>query len=973
MRKYYDMKQSLSFALALLCGIFTACFDDTDLRNKVDDHENRIQYLESLCSNLNNEVMNLMDLLYAYEEGDRITSVTSLTENGVEVGYLITFNNNEPIAIYHGSDGADGESGSDGSTPQIGAKQDTDGIWYWTVNGEWLCDDAGNKVKASAADGADGKDAIAPKFKIEEGDWYVSYDNEKSWTKLGKATGEDGSDATAPACIFTGVRQDGKNVYFNMADGNVVTIPLKMKVGITFNIDNSEAGVVPGGELVIGYTLTDATAQTVVTASSDGNYVVRVASNSSSRGNIYVKCPAEYSDGFINVIVSDGEGYSFVKVINFYESKLSVSSGLEYYMSAAGGEITVPVSANVDYVAQSGNSWLTVEKTGTKAHMKQSVLKIAVAENTAEAVRTGSVKLYYENMGSTAFETITITQGSAYFSITRTDFVVPENGETYTLSVKSSRGLKASAVDKWVTTSVSALADEYYELTMTVKDNDTDKKRSTTVSLLSSDGTTVLAELSVIQLNDPSVNPNDMILTVRVNYSNDFTAYLPIVLDWESDLYIDWGDGVVEHYSALQSELLEGGVISHKYSYYEPRTVDVKLSGNAAGLDSSMRLEKVDFPHSVCAIKQWGNIGLKSMERAFQGNPYLTSLPADINGALSSVQSFDYAFADCVALETVSKDLFASAVSAEDFEGVFSGCIALKAIHDGFFDECKEAKSMRHAFSGCSGLTSIPVGLFKNMKHITNFSATFRNCSELTSIPSSLFAGCKGVTDFTSTFYGCVNIARIPESLFEDCSEVLNFNHTFSGCTSITALPEILFRNCTKALSFRGTFSDCEAITAIPEHIFLHNTKVTDFSYVFSGTSIVGLMKNVFWACPEVTDFSYAFSGCEELVGIPWNFFKGSPRVSSYEGTFQGCKSLEAIPWQLFDYSRMVKNFSQTFSGCSSVEGESPFTAIDGVGSYHLYERHLNDEQFLAPTDYDDCFKGCRRLDDYSSIPSEWK
>lgn len=40
----------------------------------------------------------------------------------------------------------------------------------------------------------DGKDGITPKFKIENDYWYISYDNESTWTQLGKATGEDGKD-----------------------------------------------------------------------------------------------------------------------------------------------------------------------------------------------------------------------------------------------------------------------------------------------------------------------------------------------------------------------------------------------------------------------------------------------------------------------------------------------------------------------------------------------------------------------------------------------------------------------------------------------------------------------------------------------------------------------------------------------------------------------------------------------------------
>ena len=125
-------------------------------------------------------------------------------------------------------------------------KKDADGIYYWTLNGEWLLDDAGSKIKAEGADGSDGTngsngtDGITPKLKIEEGYWYVSYDNGTSWTKLGKATGADGSDGLDGVNgedgdnIFSSVTQDDEYVYFNLADGTIITLAKQDKENIQF-------------------------------------------------------------------------------------------------------------------------------------------------------------------------------------------------------------------------------------------------------------------------------------------------------------------------------------------------------------------------------------------------------------------------------------------------------------------------------------------------------------------------------------------------------------------------------------------------------------------------------------------------------------------------------------------------------------------------------------------------------------------
>ena len=66
------------------------------------------------------------------------------------------------MTIYHGQDGAegapgqdglDGTNGKDGHTPVIGVRQDEDGVYYWTLNGEWLLDEEGNKIRVTGEDG----------------------------------------------------------------------------------------------------------------------------------------------------------------------------------------------------------------------------------------------------------------------------------------------------------------------------------------------------------------------------------------------------------------------------------------------------------------------------------------------------------------------------------------------------------------------------------------------------------------------------------------------------------------------------------------------------------------------------------------------------------------------------------------------------------------------------------------------------
>ena len=175
--------------------------------------------LQRLCNETNTNLSALQTIVTALQNNDYITSVDPLTENGKVVGYTIKFAKSNPIVIYNGKDGADGV---DGNTPVIGVKKDTDGIYYWTLDGEFIVVD-GQKIKAQGTDGnngADGSDGVTPKLESQEGYWWISYDNGTNWTQLGKATGEDGKDADSIK-----ITQDENNVYFELADGTVITMP----------------------------------------------------------------------------------------------------------------------------------------------------------------------------------------------------------------------------------------------------------------------------------------------------------------------------------------------------------------------------------------------------------------------------------------------------------------------------------------------------------------------------------------------------------------------------------------------------------------------------------------------------------------------------------------------------------------------------------------------------------------------------
>jgi len=230
------------YILGLVLGLSLVACNNKDgiWTNAMGDVDARLYYLEQLCMQMNTNITSLQVIINSMESGDYITSVTPITQGGETIGYTITFAKNGSITIYNGVDGKDGV---DGSTPIIGAAQDsTDGLYYWTINGAWLLDADGNRVRVTGndgQDGQDGQDGVTPQLKIEDGMWYVSYDGGTTWILAGQATGDTGATGatgatgpTGPAgpagqngdSMFQSVTQDADNVYFTLADGTVIVV-----------------------------------------------------------------------------------------------------------------------------------------------------------------------------------------------------------------------------------------------------------------------------------------------------------------------------------------------------------------------------------------------------------------------------------------------------------------------------------------------------------------------------------------------------------------------------------------------------------------------------------------------------------------------------------------------------------------------------------------------------------------------------
>ena len=223
-----------SLCLMLLFVVMAIGCDDGELvqlQRDVKDLQSRVTTLETWCNTANTQICALQGLVTALEQKDFVTGVTPIVENSKEVGYTISFSKSGPITIRHG------EKGTDGITPVIGVKQDTDGNYYWTVKTgdaapDWMLDVSGNKISTTGADGHSPVISIAEfeecfYWKID-GEWLL--DNGKKVP----VTGEQGDAIFAENGIdYT---TDSANVIFTLADGTTkITLPKSSFVTVGFD------------------------------------------------------------------------------------------------------------------------------------------------------------------------------------------------------------------------------------------------------------------------------------------------------------------------------------------------------------------------------------------------------------------------------------------------------------------------------------------------------------------------------------------------------------------------------------------------------------------------------------------------------------------------------------------------------------------------------------------------------------------
>lgn len=196
------MKRLLYFLAAAM--MLVGCsdeYDDSALKNEIDDLKDKVTSLEQQIASLKQDAQKINSDIAAMQAIANGIAITKVTENA-DGGYTVTFSNGKSYTIANGEKGDQGQTGPQGPegaacTPMM--RIDAEGYWQVSYDGGTTWEyPAGEKVSAlgqtgaTGEQGAQGAQGATPQLSVdEEGYWTVSYDGGKTFERMKDAAGNE--------------------------------------------------------------------------------------------------------------------------------------------------------------------------------------------------------------------------------------------------------------------------------------------------------------------------------------------------------------------------------------------------------------------------------------------------------------------------------------------------------------------------------------------------------------------------------------------------------------------------------------------------------------------------------------------------------------------------------------------------------------------------------------------------------------
>ena len=385
------------------------------VRNELITMQSEIDQLHRQVKDMNAALVSLRTLVDQMAAGGYVVEAKEFTDEDGRGGYTLVFNDGSLMNLYSGVDGKDGV---DAVPPVIGIGQEgEDGEWYWTLDGEWILSPEGKRFKAVGVDGITPQVQLMKAEDSEETHWFYSMDDGTSWVDTGfNAKGKDAVE------VFSSIEVLEDRIVLTLsADGSTLELPLTGKlafnVELTLNLEGEEQTIGQGETLPVRYTLSgDVTESTLLTAGTDGRYKTRIERTNSTgtEGIVHVTAPDPFVEGYVYLTVSDGKGYTKVRMLNFHQRIFLLPDGSEIPVKAAGTVVPVDYKANFRHIltfSEGAADWIQPMTAGTRTVYKISdTMAFKVAENTSKDPRTGIIYIHPEENPDYVVATLTLVQ-----------------------------------------------------------------------------------------------------------------------------------------------------------------------------------------------------------------------------------------------------------------------------------------------------------------------------------------------------------------------------------------------------------------------------------------------------------------------------------------------------------------------------------------------------------------------------------
>lgn len=375
------MKTKALWAVLALMMVLFGCAKDQELYKKVDDLGERVTALEKAVKELNDITIPGMQSIVAAIQGNiYVTSVTPTAD-----GYTITFSNQTTAVIKNGVDGSDGDKGEKGDTPNVGVTE-IDGQFYWAVDGKPLVDSEGKKIPVYQA---------LPQLRINDGKWQVSYDEGATWADVEVLGNPGGSTISI---------EDGDTTVTFFINGEPYEIQKETPFYLVFG-SRKDLGVPQGEEYMFEYTVSGVTEgdelEVDILNCTEG-WKARVVTLPEGDTPGYIGVTNEgNTTGKVFVYAANGRGKTDIKSLVFEEGVLKAEADVKAVV-AAGGEVTISVTTNMDYelYVDKRQKWISVAPATKATHT--DVYTLVCEPNETGAFRSAEVDVLNVQTGEAA-------------------------------------------------------------------------------------------------------------------------------------------------------------------------------------------------------------------------------------------------------------------------------------------------------------------------------------------------------------------------------------------------------------------------------------------------------------------------------------------------------------------------------------------------------------------------------------------